>query len=86
MQFDTGFSAYFQGFDDVDYDLLDMKVYQSGLLKMRAGGAHIRERRLYQGYSMKNMIILTQCGLVQGQSLVFENFMNYWDQLETLIL
>ena len=42
LEFEAGFSAYFQGFDDVDYDLLDMKIWhRSGLIKLSAGGAHI---------------------------------------------
>lgn len=50
LQFKKGFSAYFWGFDNVDYDLLDMKIWhKSGLLRLKAGGADISVERPLSG-------------------------------------
>ena len=42
LNFESGFIAYFKGFDDIDYDLLDMTIWhKSGAIKLSAGGAVI---------------------------------------------
>jgi len=50
LQFDSEFSAYFWGFDNVDYDLLDMKIWnKSGSLRLKAGGACVSMERPLSG-------------------------------------
>lgn len=79
LQFENGLVAYFNGFREIDYDLLDMNIWhKSGVIRLRAGGARIVVESSRLGLYYKNYAHLDTVsesfGLVSG-------FREFYDHL-----
>jgi len=79
LQIENGLVVHFNGFSEIDYDLLDMNIwYKSGVVRLRAGGANITVESpeldlYYENYAHLNTVS-NSVGLVSG-------FREFYDQL-----
>ena len=84
LYFNQGFTAIFQGFDDINYDLLEIDVVtDAGIYSLKSGGCRQRYERPIEDYFYPNYTSLADCssdvedGQVEGLSQAVENIVNF---------
>ncbi len=89
LEFENRFDAAFYGFDDVNYDLLELEALTSdGLLSLKSGGCRIRQEipendAFYPDYSqLVDVSYPKQDGPVEGLSQAVENIVQYLDGMQ----
>jgi len=87
LHFKQGFSAIFQGFDNINYDLLEMDfITNSGIYSLKSGGCRQRyeeptEDVFYPNYSsLTDLQLEVEDGQVEGLSQAVENIVDYLDK------
>ena len=87
LHFERGFDAIFQGFDHINYDLLELDfITNSGIYSLKSGGCRQRyeqpvENVFYPNYtSLIESPLDVQDGQVEGLPQAVDNIVNYLDQ------
>jgi len=87
LHFKQGFSAIFQGFDDIDYDLLEIDaVTDAGIYSLKSGGCRQRYEKPVEDAFYPNYTSLTDCSLyvedgqVEGLPQAVENIVSFLDK------
>ena len=87
LEFKQGFNAIFQGFDNIDYDLLEMDIVTSaGIYSLKSGGCRQCyekpvEDAFYPNYtSLVNCSLDVEDGQVEGLSQAVENIVSFLDK------
>lgn len=86
LGFDVGFDAFFQGFDGLPYDLLELKIItKSGIYSLKAAGCRRRieipkKNAFYPGYTqLVDASIPEQDSPVEGLPQAIENIVDFLD-------
>jgi predicted dehydrogenase len=87
LYFEQGFTAIFQGFDDINYDLLEIDVVtDTGIYSLKSGGCRQRYEKPTKDSFYPNYTSLTDCssdvedGQVEGLPQAVENIVNFLDK------
>ncbi|MDB4027199.1 Gfo/Idh/MocA family oxidoreductase [Candidatus Thioglobus sp.] len=87
LYFNQGFTAIFQGFDDINYDLMELDVVtDAGIYSLKSGGCRLRYEKPSEDFFYPNYTSLTdyslnlEDGQVEGLSQAVENIVNFLDK------
>jgi len=87
LYFNQGFTAVFQGFNDINYDLLEIDVVtDAGIYSLKSGGCRQRHEKpiedlFYPNYtSLTDSLLDVKDGQVEGLPQAVKNIVNFLDK------